>query len=229
MRHLAIIPIQKKQVQELLQLCDGKPIIAHCIESVIRTKLFDEVMVYTHDEQINKIAKYYRANAPFSLETETVQEDSSLTQMLLDVMACYKSRGVLFKYACSINPFTKYLEPKQMKAAYKKLQKERLDTILPITSYKYPIQKAFRFISDRVKMIQAEYIGSETDTLETYYHDCEQFYWFNTAKLNANKSLFTENTGGFIVPEKEKKIINQAYLQASQIKHLYENNFNFQG
>jgi len=61
MRHLAIIPIQKKQVKELLQLCDGKPIIAHCIESVIRTKLFDEVMVYTQDEQISKIAKYYRA------------------------------------------------------------------------------------------------------------------------------------------------------------------------
>jgi N-acylneuraminate cytidylyltransferase len=229
MRHLAIIPIQKKQVQELLKLHDGKPIIAHCIETVIRTKLFDEVIVYTQDEQISRIAKYYRANTPFPLGSETIQEDSNLTQMLLDVMASYKSRGVLFKYACSINPFTKYLEPKQIKAAYQKLQKEKLDTILPITSYKYPIQKAFRFIRERVQMMQSEYVETDTDTLETYYHDCEQFYWFNTAKLNANKSLFTKNTGGFIVPEKEKKIINQAYLQASQIKHLYENNYNFQG
>ena len=206
---------------------DGKPIIAHCIESVIRTKLFDEVMVYTQDEQIIKIARYYRASTPFLLDSKVTKEDNGLTQMLLDVLASYKSRGVLFKYACSINPFVKDLEPKHLTEAYKKLQKDRLDTILPITSYKYPIQKAFKLISERVKMIHSEYVEVDTNTLETYYHDCEQFYWFNTAKLRSNKSLFTENTGGFIIPEKEKQEVNQAYLQASQIKHLYENNYNF--
>lgn len=190
-------------------------------------------MVYTQDEQISKIAKYYRANAPILLDTEEIQEeiqeDNTLTQMLLDVLASYKRRGVLFKYACSINPFTKNLEAKQLKEAYKKLQKDRLDTILPITSYKYPIQKAFRFINERVKMIQSEYIESDTNILETYYHDCEQFYWFNTVKLRSNESLFTENTGGFIILEKGKKVVNQKYLQANQIKNLYENNYNFQG
>jgi len=210
-------------------LCDGKPIIAHCIENAIRTKMFDEIMVYTQDEQINKIAKYYRANAPFSLELTEEEENKNLTQMLLDILTCYKSRGVIFKYACSINPFTKYIDPKQLKEAYKKLHRDRLDTILPITSYKYPVQKAFRFIRERVQIMQPEYIETDNKALETYYHDCEQYYWFNTAKLRSNKSLFTKNTGGFIIPEKEKQIINQAYLQASQIKQLYENNYNFPG
>jgi len=209
-------------------LCDDKPIIAHCIESVIRTQLFDEVLVYTQDEQIGKIAKYYRANVPFSLDSKEAREDNNLTQILLDVLASYKSRGVLFKYACSINPFTKYLEPKQMKAAYKKLQKERLDTILPITSYKYPIQKAFRFIKERIQIIQSEYLETDKDKLEVFYHDCEQFYWFNTAKLQSNKKLFSKNTGGFIVTQKEEQQKKQSYLQANKIKQMYENNYHFQ-
>ena len=186
-------------------------------------------MVYTQDEQISNIAKFYRANLPVSLDSEPIKEDKHLAAMLIDVLASYKSRGVLFKYACSINPFTKHLDPKQLKEAYKKLQKDRLDAILPIASYKYPIQKAFRFTSERVQMIQSEYEEMDKDSLETFYHDCEQFYWFNTAKLRSNKSLFTKNTGGFIISEKEIHVNNQAFLQASQIKKLYENNYNFQG
>ncbi len=186
-------------------------------------------MVYTEDEQISKIARFYRANLPLSVDAHIFEKNSSLADMLLDVLASYKSRGVLFKYACSINPFTKYLEPKQLKEAYQKLQKDRLDTILPITSYKYPIQKAFRFISERVQMIQAEYEEVDRTSLETFYHDCEQFYWFNTEKLKSNKSLFTKNTGGFIISEEKMQKSKQAFLRASQIKHLYENNYNFQG
>lgn len=186
-------------------------------------------MVYTQDEQISRIAKYYRANAPFPLSSETVKEDGTLSQMLLDVLASYKSRGVFFKYACSVNPFNKDLKEKQLKEAYKKLKQDRLDTILPITSYKYPIQKAFKLSSERLKMIQSEYVESDKNELKTYYHDCEQYYWFNTAKLRSSKSLFTENTGGFIIPEEEKKVVNHEILQPSQIKHFYENNYNFPG
>lgn len=186
-------------------------------------------MVYTQDERIGTIAKYYRANGPFLLDTEVLEEESTLTQMLLEILASYKSRGVIFKYACSFNPFTKYFEPKQIKEAYQKLQKDKLDSILPITSYKYPIQKAFRFISDRVQMTQSAYEDVDKNSLEVSYHDCEQFYWFDTEKLKANKTLFTDKTGGFIISEQESQLNNQAFLQESQIKNLYENNYHFQG
>lgn len=181
-------------------------------------------MVYTQDEQIRRIAKFYRANLPDSSDSKTVGKSKTLTDTLLEILDSYKSRGVLFKYACSINPFTKYLEPKQLKEAYRKLQRDRLDTILPITSYTYPIQKALRFVDERVQIIHLEHKETDNDSLEIFYHDCEQFYWFNTGKLRANKSLFTKNTGGFIISEKEIERSNQVFLQDLIVgkKYIYE-------
>ena len=68
MTSLAIIParggskrIPKKNIKPFL----GKPIIAYSIEVALKSKLFDEVMVSTDDEEIAKIALEYGAKVPF--------------------------------------------------------------------------------------------------------------------------------------------------------------------
>jgi len=62
MPNLCIIParggskrIPGKNIKDFL----GKPIIAYSIEMAIKSKLFDEVMVSTDDDEIAEIAKHY--------------------------------------------------------------------------------------------------------------------------------------------------------------------------
>ena len=43
----------------------GRPILAYSIEAAIESKLFDEVMVSTDDEEIAAVAKQYGAKIPF--------------------------------------------------------------------------------------------------------------------------------------------------------------------
>ncbi|OFY30877.1 MAG: hypothetical protein A2275_07300 [Bacteroidetes bacterium RIFOXYA12_FULL_35_11] len=57
MKNLCIIParggskrIPRKNIKDFL----GKPIIAYSIEAALKSELFEEVMVSTHDEDLNK-------------------------------------------------------------------------------------------------------------------------------------------------------------------------------
>jgi len=59
-----------------IRLLNGKPLIAHTIESAISSKLFSHVVVSTEDYEIASVAKKYGAEIPFirpkKLATDTI-------------------------------------------------------------------------------------------------------------------------------------------------------------
>ena len=85
MESIAIIParggskrIPRKNIRDFL----GTPIIAYSIKAALSSRVFDEVMVSTDDEEIAEISKNFGASVPFfrcaeSSSTEGVSEDST--------------------------------------------------------------------------------------------------------------------------------------------------------
>ena len=67
-KRIAIIParggskrIPKKNILDFF----GKPMIAWTIESALKTKMFETVLVSTEDEEIAEISRDYGAEVPF--------------------------------------------------------------------------------------------------------------------------------------------------------------------
>ena len=56
----------------------GKPIIAYSIEAALNSKLFNEVMVSTDDNEIAEVAKKYGAEVPF-MRSEKNSDDYATT------------------------------------------------------------------------------------------------------------------------------------------------------
>src|SRR3989339_407211 len=99
MKNLAIIParggskrIPKKNIKDFL----GKPIIAYSIEVVLESKLFDEVMVSTDDEEIAQVAIEYGAKVPFMRSKENANDYATLADVLIEVVSQYKNSGKNF-------------------------------------------------------------------------------------------------------------------------------------
>ena len=68
MKKIAIIPARsgsKRIPNKNIKLFMEKPIISYVIKIVIKSDLFDEVIVSTDDEEIAKIALSYGAKVPF--------------------------------------------------------------------------------------------------------------------------------------------------------------------
>jgi len=88
MNNLAIIParggskrIPRKNIKDFL----GKPIIAYSIEAAFQSKLFDEVMVSTDDQEIAQVALKYGAKVPFLRSNENANDIATLADVIDEV------------------------------------------------------------------------------------------------------------------------------------------------
>ena len=73
--------IPRKNIKEFC----GKPIIAYSIEAALNSKLFDEVMVSTDDEEIAEIAREYGAAVPFMRSEATSNDFATTADVLLEM------------------------------------------------------------------------------------------------------------------------------------------------
>ena len=71
----------------------GKPIIAYSIEAALQSKLFDEVMVSTDDDEIAIIAQQYGAKVPFMRSADTANDYATTSDVINEVLNYYHERN----------------------------------------------------------------------------------------------------------------------------------------
>jgi pseudaminic acid cytidylyltransferase len=207
MQSIAVIPARggsKRIPQKNIRNFLGKPIIAYSIDCALKSGLFSEVMVSTDDEGIASIAKTYGAKIPFYRSQENSNDFATLSDVISEVVECYKEIGKQFDYGCCILPTAPFITIEKLKEALLMLMNQGFDSVRPIVKFSYPLQRAFRLLSDNsVQMFYPEYAQSRSQDLEPAYHDAGQFYWFKTEKM-----LKGINKGGIVVNEIEVQDID---------------------
>ena len=92
--------IPQKNIKDFLE----KPIIAYSIEAAIESKIFDEVMVSTDDEEIASVAKQFGASVPFLRSEATSNDYASTRDVLVEVLSEYKKIGRCFDFFACVYP-----------------------------------------------------------------------------------------------------------------------------
>jgi N-acylneuraminate cytidylyltransferase len=212
MSNLAIIParggskrIPKKNIKSFL----GKPIIAYSIEAALKSGLFDEVMVSTDDEEIAKIAITYGATVPFLRSHKNADDFATTFDVIHEVVLNYKSVNKIFEYTCCIYACAPFVNENKLTQAFNLIKKESFDSVLPITAFGFPIQRAFKIDkNNKTTFFNPEFSVTRSQDLEQSYHDVGQFYWMNTNKCLQKKKIITDNTGSIVVSEMEAQDID---------------------
>jgi N-acylneuraminate cytidylyltransferase len=212
MSKLAIIPARggsKRILRKNIKLFLGKPIIAYSIEAALKSKLFDEVMVSTDDEEIREIALKYGAKVPF-LRSETNANDFATTAAVInEVLEVYKTRNKLFKYCICIYPTAPFVSSNLLIKAFKKLKKDKLDAVFSVLKYGFPIQRAMKINKeDKVEMVDVSKMNIRSQDLESSFHDAGQFYALNISAFIKKQKLWTNNTGCIEINELEAQDID---------------------
>lgn len=206
MLNLAIIParggskrIPRKNIKDFL----GKPIIAYSIETALKSKLFDEVMVSTDDDQIAAIAKENGAKVPFLRSNENASDHATTMDVIKEVLRKYsETENRHFDYACCLYPTAPLIQIEKLKEGYKLLICKEYDTVIPVVPFSYPVWRGLS-IDDQnnTKMIWPENLNARSQDLKTVYHDAGQWYWLNAKQVPI--SLFPENMGSIVLYEHE--------------------------
>lgn len=212
MAKLCIIParggskrIPKKNIKNFL----GKPIIAYSIEAALKSRLFDEVMVSTNDNQIAKIAKKFGAKVPF-LRSEKNSDDFATTyDVIEEVIYTYKKNNQEFETVCCIYATAPFVTPLSIINAYNLMINKGYNSVFPVLEFSFPIQRALKIdSSNKIQLFQPEYLNTRSQDLEKAYHDVGQFYWFITSKVLEIKKIWTNNTGVIVLEQSQGQDID---------------------
>lgn len=220
MKNLCIIParggskrIPRKNVKDFL----GKPIIAYSIEAAFKSRLFDEVMVSTDDQEIVTIAKEYGASVPFMRSEATANDYASSDDVLIEVLAEYQKRGQVFDNMCCIYATAPLITADDVAAAYQLLLGSKFDCVYPVVEFSYPIWRCLDVAEDgSMKRHWPEYEKSRSQDLPKEYHDSGTFYWY---KLQAGR-FCEQSVGAIIVPEdRVQDIDNDTDWKLAEMKY----------
>jgi pseudaminic acid cytidylyltransferase len=222
MSNICIIParggskrIPRKNIKEFL----GKPIIAYSIKAALDSDLFDEVMVSTNDIEIADIAKKYGAKVPFFRSEKNSDDFATTFDVIEEVINYYKEQSVEFENLCCLYSCAPFVNTSLLLCAYNQLNEEKNDTVFPIVSFSFPIQRALRVNQGKVSMILEDNLNIRSQDLEKSFHDAGQFYWCDTKRLLSSGKLITPNSGGIEISELDAQDIdNQMDWDLAELK-----------
>ena len=201
---LAIIPARggsKRIFRKNIRPFCGKPILAYSIETALKSKCFDSVIVSTDDEEIADIAQFYGANVPFKRPRYISDDHTGTAQVIAHaiVHSTYDLR--LIKAVCCIYATAPLLQAHYLQEGYDLLMNSSADYSLSITRFATPIQRALSIDEDHhIKMLVPQNATKRSQDLQDTYHDAGQFYWGKTHAWLEEKPIFSPDSRGIILP-----------------------------
>lgn len=165
--------IPNKNIKDFL----GKPIMCYSIEAALASKLFEEVMVSTDDEEIARIARDAGASVPFMRSEATADDFATTDDVLTEVLSEYEKRGRTFEYMACIYPTAPFVTAEKLQNAFRILQEQKAWSVMPVVQFSFPPQRCVVVNEEgELQMKWPEYAQTRSQDLEPYFHDCGQFY-----------------------------------------------------
>lgn len=201
---LAIIPARggsKRIPRKNIKLFNGKPMITWSIEAAISSKCFDRIIVSTDDEEIADIAKASGAEVPF-MRPENLSDDHTATIPVINhAINSLRENGFSAELVCCIYATAPFIKSDDLVKGLELMAEKSCDYAFPVTSFPYPIQRAFR-LSDKgtIEMFAEDQFNTRSQDLVEAYHDAGQFYWGTAEAWQKEKIIFGPNSMPIILP-----------------------------
>ncbi len=187
---LAVIPARsgsKRIKNKNITKVYGKPIIYYVIKKLIKSKIFDKIIVSTDSEKIIKLSNKYGAETPFRRPKYLSGDKTRASSVIKHSINYFKRKNINFEYVCCIYPTSIFLDTSNISKGIKLLEKNKKKSfVITITQYKHPLERAFEYSKNIIKPIYPYKIKERTQDLKKFYHDAAQFYLGRSSAFENN-------------------------------------------
>ena len=200
---IAIIParagskrIKNKNIIDIF----GKPMIQRTIEILLKSKIFDMIIVSSDSKKIQNISRKAGAKVLFTRPKNLANDFVGTFEVINHTINHLMSIIILPQYVCCVYPTSIMLKPSDIKNSYKKIREKNCDFALSVTDYGHPPQRGFYLKNNSLRVLNKKFYKQRTQDLDKIYHDAGQFYWGKTSSWLKNKFMFSKKCFGLILP-----------------------------
>lgn len=196
---IAVIPARggsKRIPRKNIRPFCGRPMIAWSIRAALDSGCFDRVVVSTDDEEIAEVARANGAETPFMRPAVLSDDITPTIPVIAHAVAMIEAiTAAPVAHACCIYATAPFVAGADLQRGLAALVESEADFAFSITSYAFPIQRAFRITdAGRIAMFQPELFGARSQDLEEAWHDAGQFYWGSSAAWKSGRPIFGESS-----------------------------------
>jgi pseudaminic acid cytidylyltransferase len=189
--------IPRKNIKEF----NGQPIIAYSIKVAIASKCFDKVIVSTDDTEISEVAKSFGAEVPFLRPKELSDDYAGTIPVIKHAIEWFDNHAQPPSEVCCIYATAPFVQVDAIRNAYKQMRHENADYCFSLTSFAFPIQRAFKLTPEkRINMFYPDLFEKRSQDLDEAYHDAGQFYWGKAEAFKLQQPFFSSAASPYILP-----------------------------
>ena len=202
--NVAIIPARggsKRIKNKNIKLFFGKPIITYVIKLLIKSKIFDKIIVSTDNNKIAKICAKSGAEILFKRPKFLAGDHISTSEVVRHAIKWMSKNLSKPSRVCCVYPTAVLLTLSDLRKSFIKFKSNKYDYLFSATKYSHPIQRSFYIDRDKIIMNNKKNYNKRTQDLKDYYYDIGQFYWGKTNSWLNNKIIFDKNSTIQIIPK----------------------------
>lgn len=209
---LAIIPARggsKRLPGKNVRPIAGKPMIVWSIEAALKCKYIDMLLVTSDDQEILDLAHDHGAEClqrPLYLST-----DEAGTADV--IMHAVDSLSRKYDYIVLMQPTSPLRTAAHVEEAIEELVRKSSDSIVSVTKTEHSPLWSNVLPSDgsMKEFLRKDIVGKRSQDLDTYYRLNGALYIIETKKFLATKSLFSEKSYAYVMPEEVSVDIDTIY------------------
>ena len=202
--NIAVIPARggsKRIPRKNIKLFHGLPVIAYAIKVAKESKIFDEVIVSTDDEEIAEVAESFGATIPWMRSKELSDDHTTTVSVMQDAVNKLKSSFIALEYVCCIYPATPLLQPNFISQGLQILKDGDWDYVLSASRAETPPERFFSLDSAKgVEMHFPENKATRTQDFLPSYHDAGQFYFGRRSSWESGLPIFSSKSTILEIP-----------------------------
>lgn len=196
---ICIIPARsgsKRIKNKNIILINKKPLIAHTIKILKKTKIFSRIIVTTDSKKIKKISISEGAEVPFLRKNKLSGSKVTIQKTIQDCIKRLNSENI--KYHFCVFPTAILIEPNDLISAYNIIKKGNFNSVVAVTENK----TFFRSFIKKKKIINFFWSNNSkkmSQELKSAYSDSGTFYIFKTSNYMKSNKILPSNSSVYLI------------------------------
>ena len=195
---LAIIPARggsKRLSRKNILDFAGKPLIAWSIESALRSKYIDRVVISTDDQEIADISKKYGADVPFMRPDELATDKATSIDVVLHLLEKLETDNKFYDYIILLQPTSPLRTTQNIDESVELLQSKNSDSVISVCKAEHsPLWcNTLPEDDDLCGFIKESTVNKRGQDLEQYYRLNGAIYLCSINSLKKENAFFLKS------------------------------------